>query len=356
MKYFYTFVVTCCTISFSNAQITLGASDFGSSGDTVRVTNASDLSADFVTTGANQNWNFTQLTPASQTVKRFGPMSEISGFPLFVYGPTAPTEYKASYYMDANIPLDQVSGFLPVEIEDIYQYSRKTTDSLTLLGLSMSVNGTAIPAKSDTIETKYSFPLVYGNVHHSRGFTKLNFNPLFDAEWRQHRERTTTVDGWGQLTTVYGTFDVLRVKHEIVESDSIYYNAMWIPLPIPNSTEYEWIAAGEKVPLLKITTTDFGGNEQVTAIEYRDNQFLSSENLNELEALVYPNPTVDGIQVQLKQAISHIELMDASGKIVVKDMNPTLFNHYSMEHLESGVYQLILHAENGRKAFSVVKH
>lgn len=355
MKHIYTFVLFFSSLSISFAQITLTSADFGSSGDTVRMTNASDLTADFLSTGPNHTWSFTQFTPASQTVKRFGPMSEISGFPLFVYGPTASVNYKASYYMDANIPLDQVAGFLPIQLEDIYQYSKKTADSITLLGLSMTVNGTAIPAKADTIETNYSFPLVYGNTHFSRGYTKLNMNPIFDAQWIQHRTRTTTVDGWGQLTTVYGTFNVLRVKHEITENDSIFYNGTWIELPVPPSTEYEWIAQGEKVPLLKMTTSNVIGNEQITSIEYRDNQVLGINDLTTLNVEIYPNPVSDVLHVKMDSEVSMIQLIDVAGRIVLSDKNPSLTNSYSIADLQVGTYQLLLTNYLGSKVVTIIK-
>ena len=350
-----TTVLSTLILTVSFGQITITNTDFGGGSDTVRFTNASNLTADFVSTGANHTWNFTQFTPASQTVKRFGPISEISGFPLYVYGPAASANYKASYYMDANIPLDQVAGFLPIQLDDIFQYSRKTADSLTLLGLSMTVNGTAIPAKSDTIETKYSFPLVFGNVHFSRGYTKLNLTPFYDAQWIQHRTRTTTVDGWGQLTTVYGTFDVLRVKHEITENDSIFYNGTWIELPIPNSTEYEWIANGEKLPLLKMSTSSIGGNEQITAMEYRDNRVLGVNELTDVSTFIYPNPTADILHVNLDRKVSEIQLVDVSGRIVFSDRNPQLLNDYSLAEFQAGVYQLVITNESGSKVATIVK-
>lgn len=355
MKIIYTLVFSCFTIVSSFGQISLTSADFGSSGDTVRMTNASNLTVDYATTGANQNWDFTQFTPSSQTVKRFGPMSEISGLPSFVYGSFASANYKASYYMDANIPLDLLSGVLPIQLDDIYQYSKKSATAITLLGLSLSANGTAVPAKSDTIETKYSLPLNYGDVHFSRAYTKLNLNPLFDAQWIQHRTRNTTVDGWGQLTTVYGTHNVLRLKHDITESDSLFYTGTWIGLPIPNSTEYEWIAAGEKIPLLKITTTTVMGVEQVTAIEYRDNQILATNDLATIEAEVYPNPTSELLNVNLVKNVRSIQLIDATGKIVMSDSNPVLMNEYSLTELNSGMYQLVITNDFGSRAISIVK-
>ncbi len=355
MKNVYTLVFSCFTLVTSFGQISLTSADFGGSGDALRMTNASNLTVDYATTGANQNWVFTQFTPSSQTIKRFGPMSEISGLPLFVFGSFAPANYKASYYMDSNIPVNMLSGVLPVELDDIYQYSKKSATAITLLGLSLSANGTSIPAKSDTIETKYSLPLNYGDVHFSRGYTKLSLSPLFDAQWIQHRTRNTTVDGWGQLTTVYGTHNVLRVKHEITESDSIYYTGTWIGLPIPNTTEYEWIAAGEKVPLLKITTTSILGVEQVTAIEYRDDQILATNDLSTIEAEVYPNPTSEILHVKLANNVLGLQLIDATGKVVLSDSNPSLMNEYSLSELNSGIYQLVITNDFGSRAISVVK-
>src|SRR5690606_32965204 len=116
--------------------------------------------------------------------------------------------------------------------------------------LSASINGTGLPIKSDTIETRYKFLLNFGDVHYSRGYTKLDMNPIYDAVWLQYRQRNTEVDGWGSVTTPYGTFDVLRVKHTITERDSlrfeIFGNQTWIPIPVPQSNIYEWITNGEK--------------------------------------------------------------------------------------------------------------
>src|SRR5690606_27842121 len=76
--------------------------------------------------------------------------------------------------------------------------------------------------------------------------------------------------GWGQITTPYGTFDAIRVQHYITESDSINFEGNWFGIPVPDSYIYEWLATGEKEPILRIRTSEIGGNEVVTAVEYKD--------------------------------------------------------------------------------------
>ena len=96
--------------------------------------------------------------------------------------------------------------------------------------------------------------------------------PKCVERWRQRRKRTTQVDGWGEITTPYGTFSALRIHHRIVESDSIRVSVggfnNWVGIPIPVAHEYEWRAVGEKEPILVIKTNEISGGENVTAIEY----------------------------------------------------------------------------------------
>src|SRR5690606_28081095 len=131
----------------------------------------------------------------------------------------------------------------------------------------------------------------------------------------------TEVDGWGSVTTPYGTFDVLRVKHTITERDSlrfeIFGNQTWIPIPVPQSNIYEWITNGEKDAILRIVTSLVGGNETVTSIEYRD--FNLTAGINELELAfdVYPNPTTDFINVSNNIENSTYSIVDINGKVVL---------------------------------------
>lgn len=350
-------LLTAFTLSVISAysQITITSIDFASPSDEVYISKSNQLTLDYVTSGPNHNWNFSGLVSSSQSLKRFGPMSEITGFPSLIYGSLGATAYKASYFLPSSLPIDQLGALVQIPLSDVRQFTKKTTSDLTLVGLAMSVSGTAIPAKSDTIETHYSLPLEYGNTNTSRGYTRLNMNPYFTAEWRQHRNRETTVDGWGTITTPYGVFQALRVKHVISEVDSFNYNGLWIPLALPITTEYEWWTNGEKVPVLKATSTAIGGNSQVTNVEYKNNQIVGFNEISEIEVTLFPNPTAGFFKVHFSEVPKQIQLLDLQGKIVLDDENPSLFKEYDIQSLDAGMYFLNVIGENSSSKVSIVK-
>ena len=345
-------LIITATISLSiNAQIQLTQADFATAADTVRMSQASDNGYDYISTGPASVWDFSALTPNSQIIKDFKATSSAPFFVQFLLGSFAPTSYNSTYYLESTaIPVAQITSFLPVTIENIYQFTRSTADSLTTVGLSMNISGTEIPFQSDTIETHYDLPLDFGNSHYSRGYTLIDFNPVLDAKWNQHRERTTTVDGFGTIITPYGTFDVLRVKHDIVEVDSIYYTfpfvgALWIPLPIPTTHEYEWWTNGEKEPILRITSNEILGNEAVTAIEYRDIDRYLDAGISDLtsEFKVYPNPATTEVNISAKQGFSGFKVFDSKGILIEsKVLDMQMETQIDVANYAVGVYQIQL--------------
>lgn len=338
-----------------NAQITVTSTDFASASDEVYISSSNQFSLDYATTGANHTWDFSSLVSNSQALRRFGPMSEVTGLPFFIYGTLASAPYKASYFLPSSLPIDQLGSLIQIPLSDVRQFTKKSTTALTLLGFSMAVSGTAIPAKSDTIETQYALPLTYGSSNTSRGYTKLDMNPYFTAEWRQHRNRVTTVDGWGSITTPYGTFQALRVKHVIAESDSFNYNGLWIPLSLPISTEYEWWTTGEKVPVLKATINSVGGSSQVTGVEFKNNQIVGLDEVSVIEATLFPNPTIGFFKVQFSEVPKQIQILDLQGKVVLEDKNPSLFKEYDIQSLDPGMYFLNVMGEKSSTKISIIK-
>ena len=278
-------------------QITVDVNDFADGGDTVRFSTATNPGIDFTTTGANMSWDFSDLSAESQELIEYKDVSMAGPLVSFTFGTFADDAYQATNYTSAtDIPLDMAGQFLPITINEVNQFARHTSDSISLVGLAINVEGNDIPVPSDTIETKYVFPLNFGDSYSSRGYTNLDMNPIFNLIWIQYRQRSSTVDGSGTVNTPYGSFDCLRVKHEITEIDSVFIDLtgtpMWIELPVPPSVEYEWITKNELAPVLSIRTTNAGGNETVTQIKYRDIYLGLDAGINEntMNLKVGPNP------------------------------------------------------------------
>lgn len=352
-------LLTLLPTTYINAQITLNQTDFADGGDTVRMSQTMDPSLDFVSTGTNYVWDFSTLQASSQTLKNYRPSSELSFLSSFIFGTFAPTEYKATYFIEStDIPIDQLTSVLPITIEDIFQFSRVTADSITSIGYSMVVNGTEIPFKSDTIEKRYEFPIQFGNTTYSRGYTNIDLNPTYDAVWRQYRTHTSEIDGWGSITTPFGTFDVLRINHEINEIDSIYYGGfgVWIPLAIPTSHIYEWWTNGEKEPLLRITTSSGVSGENITAVEYRDNyiDFTAGVEQLSIDFKLFPNPSKNSLSLNTNKYIDKVIITDATGKKIREILYPASAKvEVNVSDLTPGVYyvKVLSGEEVGIKSF-----
>ena len=289
-------------ISFG--QITIEVTDFAVAGDTVRLSTSSALDIDYTSTGENMNWDFSNLASESQELKEFKDPDDAGALISFSFGGFADEEYQATTYTSSTeIPLDQAGEFLPVTINEVNQFTRNTSDDITLVGLSINVEGNDIPVPSDTIETKYVFPLNYGDSYESRGYTYLNMNPIFNLIWIQYKQRSSTVDGWGSITTPYGTYEALRIKHEINEIDSVFIDLTgtpsWFEFPVPQSIEYEWIAKNEIEPILTIRTSLAGGSQSVTQVKYKDNYIEQESGIieNNIDLTVVPNPVHNELQV-----------------------------------------------------------
>jgi len=358
MKALFLVIFLCFYIGISS-QITLSVADFANSGDTVRISQSAGTGLDFASTGANYTWDFSALSATSQYLKEYNPIGFASLLVFGTYGPVAPTNYRASYFNPTNdLPLDQLSQFLPVSLSDLNQYTKRMTDSITSLGYSIAVNGQGVPFKSDTIETRYKLPLNYNDSHYSRGYTYIDLNPVIDFRIKQYRQRTTNVDGWGTVTTPKGTFQALRVRHDIAEIDSVYQTffgaGQWFGTPPIQRTEYEWFANGEKEWVLKATET----NGTVNQVEYREDYLGLDASLSEstLEASVGPNPAQETLFIDAKSPLNFIQIFDCTGRMVGSTTLNNVLNYtLDINALHAGAYRIILRGIHGSKEFPLVK-
>lgn len=328
--------------------------------DTIRISNAVlDNQLDFQSTGANYSWDFSSLQFNGQKRNDYRPVSQSGMLIQVAFGSFAPPKYKATYFLPT-VSFPQLPSQLPISIQDINQFYKLTADSMTMVGLKLTVNGQEIPAKSDTIETKYHFPITYGDSYVSRGATDLDLNPVYDGNWRQHRKRETEVDGWGSITTPYGTFDVLRIHHKIIESDSFYVSfngfGTWINIPVPESHEYEWRAKEEKEPILMIRTSVVQGSENITAIEYRNNFVLGLEDSKDILVSMYPNPAQNELNISSEAIFDHYAIFGMDGKKILEgDLNGAGQQTVNVAALHKGTYLIRLQSANGTAVKTFVK-
>lgn len=344
------------------AQITLEVSDFADGGDTARVSNTDDFSLDYASTGDNYTWDFSSLVAESQTLKDYQSMDNASAIPSFTFGAFADEAYQATNFAETvDIPLDQAGEFLPISIDAINQFSRNTTNGITSVGLSIGISGTEIPVTSDTIETRYAFPMNYEDSYTSNGYSYLDLNPIYNAIWIQYRTRNTEIDGYGSITTPYGTFDVLRIRHEIIESDSVFIDlfegAEWYELPVPVRYEYEWITKNEKEPILKVVTRiDASEEEAVISVSYKDNFLDLNASIEETKNSIQigPNPVINSLFVQGTSGSFDYQVIDMNGQVMQEGTQHN-DNAVDLNKINPGTYLIVIDTIYGRTMQKIIK-
>lgn len=344
------------------AQITLTETDFAGSSDTIRISQTQDPIIDYTLTGAGFNWDFSGLSTTTQLLKEYKPVSSSTFLVQATFGNNAASNYKASYFVESkDIPLAQLNQFLPVVLSDLNAFSKKNADSITSIGYSVSANGQAIPFKSDTIETHYKFPTNYLDSFSTRGYTYIDLNPLTDFKLKQFRQRTSHVDGYGTLITPLGTYEVIRIKSDIREIDSVYQTffgtGTWTGLPATLTTEYEWWANGMKDAMLKIVATDNNGTSQIRSVEYQDVYLGLDAGVkeNDFAFTIAPNPISDELNVVSDSEINRIVIKGIEGNVFLETVSVGKSANVNVSKLNSGVYFISLYSGNSVSTRKLIK-
>ena len=291
-----------------NAQITITQSDMPSVGDTLRVsiTNTiGTLSPD--STGPNYIWDFSQLTPKSQDVEHFIPSLPS---PYFIL------PYISSYGYITN----------KIDTTNRVDFFKKSVSCYRQMGYGQKIAGQPAPFIYKPSDTIYRFPMLFADTDSCT--SGYGFPIPGIGYYGENTKRVNVVDGWGDLTTPYGTFQTLRIKSTLYKTDTLYIDTLHFgfTIPLPVQYEYKWLGQGEKIPLLLIVANDVAGNAIITNVTYRDSMRagVAQVSVQEIQPpnfnfCVYPNPTHDFVFVSYaleKTENVKMELFNISGKKV----------------------------------------
>ncbi|NQU34032.1 MAG: T9SS type A sorting domain-containing protein [Bacteroidetes bacterium] len=305
-------IVLTITMLNVNAQISIDKNDMPSPDNIFHLSTGINLDIiDYEETGENHIWDFSQLVPISQRVDTFVSQLNAPLFYLLFYGLSSNLAKKENI----NIPIPEFP------ISSAYTFFNNTNSYYGEVGDAVMLYGLPIPLKYNSPDILYQFPMEYGNTNNSYaefGLGLENYGYL-----GKQISRNNTVDGWGKLTTPYGTFDALRLVSEVIEFDSIYIDSLNIGLPINRVyTEYSWLGKGMGVPLLKITSS-FGG----AIVTYLDSarivpSSVDNNKLTTMNIVVYPNPASQIINFEIEHFSSSeikLEIYNLSGQFVCGD-------------------------------------
>jgi PKD repeat protein len=264
MNKIFTFSVAFFFAIQANSQITITSADMPRANDTARVTTASGT-IQLNQTGSDFTWNFANLNMVSQDVIR--------------YQSPLQTPY-ALYFAQSTFGLLESDGNIAsLLLQNTYGFYRNTTTALVYNGRGASVQGLPLGINYNPRDTIYRFPLNYGDKDSSNFYGQTS---LLIGDLKISGKRVTEVDGWGKITTPFGTFDCIRVKSVITETDTVVFSGFSLPVP-NNRTEYKWLAKGVNYPVLQVTVTQGigGGGQTITFLDKnRPELFVNNARFN----------------------------------------------------------------------------
>lgn len=344
--------ISCLFLSLMlSAQISITSADMPTPGTMARSTLADSLTtlqANTSNTGANYNWDFSSLVPLFQRVDTFI---------------TAPLNYILSYpsaTVSRRLPVQQgQSGPGGVTIQSGYEFFRTTSTRFERLGYGGTIQGSPLPLSlvNNPRDIVYRLPLQYDSKDTSYSEAELNIPNL--AYVKQKQWRYNHVDGWGTITTPFGTFDCMRVKSRLVGEDSIVYNGFPFTQTRPTRFEYKWLANNEIVPVLQIITqAGPGGGTQINnQVQYRDTlRAVPMVGIAEEMAMYQngqlcprPNPASEQVLLEWEKqlgASSRIEIYDNGGRLLFEqDLAHQQQLSINVNTWESGVYQVRIYGD-----------
>ncbi|MEX1189184.1 MAG: T9SS type A sorting domain-containing protein [Bacteroidia bacterium] len=308
-----------------SAQITINQSDMPSAGDTLRYSvaaNAIAISAG--AGGSGQTWDFSNLQSASQYVDDFIPVAQTPFTYIAVFGLPFSSNYCEMARIDNSAFQIPEIPVINITIEDVYNFYKSNNDAFEQRGFGASINGFPLPISYSDGDVLVPLPLNASTTQ--SGSYSFNATIPTIGYYGRDAERNNEVDGSGTLVTPFGTFETIRLRSELVYTDSVALDALGFGFQLPELTEikYKWMAVGYGWPLLEITANSIFGAETVSRVVYRDNPIeiddTGIEAINSIsQALVFPNPANEFVQVRFEsdsQFQANMEVMDMMGKIL----------------------------------------
>ncbi|MEO6301768.1 MAG: T9SS type A sorting domain-containing protein [Bacteroidia bacterium] len=309
--YLFAFSIVFAGFSMAQSPIILTSTNMPVLGDTLRYTNAQVSSVgNYTQTGANFSWNFSSLVFTSQGVRNFQPSSQTPYFFFF----TSPGEYGEK--------IADTLGAGPLTITKYYNYYKKQTTPLNAFiadGSGMTFSSIPVPAYFSDKDELYVFPLNYLD-HDSTTFKfSTPTTTAIPIRYSKTGYRITNVDGWGTITTPYGTDSCLRIVSTQYSKDTVKYQTF--PFGFLNyQRSYQWMTKTSKIPFLEISGTLNGTNFTPNQVRYKDN-YISTAGVHEntdLSAMeFYPNPGKNELWLNFSRKGSFlVEILDLAGKSI----------------------------------------
>ncbi|MFZ9943609.1 MAG: T9SS type A sorting domain-containing protein [Bacteroidia bacterium] len=316
------------------AQITINTASIPVAGDTFRYSNAQITAAiDPIPTGANFNWDFSFLNPISQDIDTFRTVTSTGTTYALFFADVSFNSNRSNQATRGNLGVPNAPIGGGVSISDVLAFYYKSNTLYQQTGYGATINGIGVPVGFNNKDVLYRFPMNFGDTDTSASDFNINIPNL--GYYGHEQVRVSEVDGWGSLTTPFGTFNTLRIKSTITGSDTLFLDTLGFGFSFPvNSIEYKWLGTTKSIPLLQIVASSgpFGGAPQVSSVIFRDSvrtltslpeSVLSLGNMS-----VFPNPVSDWVTLSVNSIVdgnATVTLYAPDGRVVSNVWNGSLY-------------------------------
>lgn len=331
---------TSFCISQTYGQVTIVRNDLPIINDTVRITNTDISGIDYTQTGANFAWNFSQLPARGEEIMEYKAALQ-TDYRLYFLGLT---------YFGLKGGDLTIGGY---GLKDIYNFYEIDNSKYGIKGIGVKFQDAPLAAVYSKLDKIFSLPLRFGQKDSNQYAFKVEIPSL--GTYKGDGVRVTEVDGWGDITTPYGTFPCLRTKSVVNGTDSIIATVFGfevkLGLPVAK-VEYQWWAKGQKSPVMSVEGRTVGSNFIPVKTYYRGTEIniptsVQSPQLS-LEWNMYPVNGQKGWNISIPNEYlgSDLHIYHLNGQLV-----QSLKLHNNIQQISSqgpsGMYIAVLNNHQG---------
>jgi hypothetical protein len=339
----------------AQSPITLGNSNMPSSGDTLRYSNAQlNTIGNYTQTGANFTWNYSTLTPTGQGVRSYK-SSLLTPYAFFFFGLN---EYGEK--------IADTLGAGPLTMTNYYNYYKKQSSPFAAYiadGAGITFSAIPVPNYYSDKDELYKFPMTYPQYDSTTFKFSTVSSTLIPIVYSKTGYRVTKVDGWGNVTTPFGTIACLRILTTQYSQDSIKNNIVPFPLGFANNQRsYQWLTSTTKIPFLEVTGNLIGNNFTPTQIRYRDmaRTIVGVEEISSFDQVnLYPNPVKDALVFENgNRKVNEIQIFSITGSLLKKievEVEAGKSIKIDLSALQTGLYTVELIGKESKNSFKIIK-
>ena len=338
------FIAIFCVSNYGFTQITIDQSDMPSVGDYIpRRSDTMTVLPGPGGSGPNQVWNFTALS--NNVISENTNVISVASTP------------NGNQFGGSNMAMTNDNAN--------YLYFNKSAQAFTTQGYSGDLLGTGtINAQFSPDLTLHQFPRTFGSSFtDTYGIDVIvpgaAINPLISQiHFKRSSVVKDTTDAWGQITTPFGTYDVLRIHTMETYVDSVWAQPLFPPTWSLVSTSadtthsYSWVGKGGKLAIAEMSFDTLGVPKIFKWTEMQGIAVGLTENQTS-EIKITPNPTSSSgiISIQSCEIGEKFTLINTLGKVVMEGCILTKPLELNLTNLDQGLYILTL----GDKQARVIK-